>query len=403
MNLFSIRMLTAICFFSSLGQALSPRWNLNDVSYLYPIPKNTLETTENLLKPGDSGPYGGLLPQSVFEMVPTLNNGGSGQIQAYEHELKVVGLRIDPCPNSFIPSECSPEIRLVWQLVSIDEDTKAWTTQDATVHSFYKLSSADFEVVKRSLYQLKMSNAALEVSTELQPLGIHPAFLNPATRVGFTRTLNDLIRSHCGEQNLVKVTFMRLLTPNIWWRFGGIVKNQAKQWVPVGIPRLTINFQDIFNSAPETASQVNFPGKEMDAIFNILPGNYPAEDDLTTVINHGFRADDETDREDFTQKISAVERFQNPRFTNPNNLDCASCHFADSTRFYINTRFPDLALWQTKYNFVNPNKGSYDLSNSTIVPRATRAIRAFGYFGDQPAINQRVIHDSAESAEWLNR
>lgn len=396
------RFLPVVFFALGLSSAKANNWNLNDVSYLYSLPLNSIETTDHLLKPIDEGILGPLLSREIFNKIPTLNNAGNGQTTTYEVELKVVGVRFDPCPQTIGPVACQPEIRLVWQPIQFDSDIGQWTSQDASVHTFYRISRVNFEKVKATLLNIKKQNEKFNVVTNRLPLGVHPGFLNAQTRGSFIQDLNSLIKNQCGDENLYKVTFMRLLTHNIWWRFGGLIKHQD-QWNHVMVPRLNMNFQDIFNSAQEVAGGANFPGKEMDAIFNIQPETYPAEDDLTTVVNHGFRKNNDEDLVDFKDKISAIERFQNPKFTSPNDLDCASCHFADSTRFYVNSRFPELTPWQTQFRFSNPDESRYDISNSTIVPRATRVVRAFGYFGSQPAINQRVINDSVESAEWLNR
>lgn len=196
---------------------------------------------------------------------------------------------------------------------------------------------------------------------------------------------------------------MSLLTANVWWRFGGFTLAKNKTWTPIEIPRIKMTSQDIFNSAIEEYPPILNPGTAMDAVINVLPPDYPEEDDLLPVINNGFRSNDDSDRDVFLNKISAIDRFRNPRQTNPETLDCATCHFADASRYYIGTRFADLKGVSSPFIFANPNNKIFNLENSTIATSATRIVRAFGYFGDQPAVNQRAINDSAESAHWLNQ
>jgi hypothetical protein len=45
----------------------------------------------------------------------------------------------------------------------------------------------------------------------------------------------------------------------------------------------------------------------------------------------------------------------------------------------------------------------YDMTNVTPTIWDTRRIRAFGYFGDGPAISQRVINESADVADIINQ
>ncbi|MBL7554475.1 MAG: hypothetical protein JNM24_01540 [Bdellovibrionaceae bacterium] len=390
-----------VLFFTAFSQANELTWNLNDVSYLMKIPNKVTETTVHLLSPYSKGSKGELLPHAIFQRLPTLNNAGNGMEIAYKQELKVVSIRIDPCPNSFDPSLCQPEIRLIWQPLEIDRDENRWFAQDAAVHTFYKLNHDQFATLKKELWQLKMINQSKAISTHKLPLQVHPALLNETTAQNFNKTLNTILLKNCGEENLVKVTFMSLLTPNVWWRFGGIVPGSAK-WENLKIPRLIPTFQDIFNSAFEPVSMIHNPGVEMDAIFNIHPDNYPENDNIFEVINRGFRYNDDNDYPVFKNKLDAVERFRNPHFSNPNTLDCASCHYADATKFYSEKRFPTLKDVNSYYAFKNPNSSLFNLENNTIAKEATRVVRAFGYFDNKPAINQRTINDSAESAHWLN-
>lgn len=386
------------------AQSVLAQWNLNDVSFLFPLPTSN-ESRDALLGPQATADQGSLLPFKIFSQLPTLNNGGDGSALTYSEELRVVAVRIDPCAPAPVPRACNAEIRLVWQPVSWDGQTRQWTTQDASVHTFYGIMPEEFSNLRRDLWSLKQSLQPWGISTEDRPLGIHPGFLDPRSRGPFSRQLKETILKYAGEKSLYKVTFMRLLTAQVWWRFGGIIKAEDQsegEFNPVLVARTGMKFQDIFNSATETEDLQNLPGREMDAVFNFQPPEYPEQDDLMPVINRGYRTNNALDHDVFQNKIAAIDRFQNPLHTNPHTLDCASCHFADAARFYINLRFPDLAPVKSLDAFQNPEPQAFDLTNLTIAKQATRVIRAFGYFDSRPAIIQRTIHDSADSAHWLN-
>lgn len=377
------------------------QWNLNDVSYLFKIPTAKIDNTDTMLGPMNSGNKGELLPLAWYERTPVLYNSENGRGSLYQKELKAVSVRIDPCPNTYDPKACSPEIRIVWQPVIYDQFVNTWAAQDAALHSFYRLTKSEFDLLKKDLWDLKLENKKSSIDTGKLPLGIHPALLNPNTTAKFNSKLQTIFLKNCGEKNLFKVTFMSLLTPNIWWRFGGVEKRNADNIGRIEIPRLGFGSQDIFNSAIEEDEPVYNPGTEMDAMMT-LPNDYPELDDLLPMLNHGMRHNDKKDHDVFVQKLQTVERFRNPHKTNPTNLDCASCHFADDAAFYAGQRFADLKKFESPESYKNPNPALFDLSNTSIGLKGTRLTRAFGYFESKPSISQRAIHDSAETAQWMN-
>jgi|GEM_PF-2050626 len=374
-------------------------WNILDVSYLLTLPKNNEVTNDEMVSPKTKGKLGTLVNFDLYNRLPPLDNAGNGQQTMYDKDLKLVGVRVDPCPNTQEEKKCSPEVRLVWQPIVYDIDDKKWTASDASLHTFYSLSKNEFSLLAKDLWNLKLENQKMGVDTSKSPLNIHPALFKSSK---FFPSLKNIILSYCGEKNLKKLTFMSLLTRNVWWRFGGIELKKGK-WEVVIVPRVNLAFIDIFNSAFEENPPKNNPGKAMDGIFNIFPDDYPSEDNIFSLINNYERFNDERDLPVFKTKLSAVDRFMNPLKTNPTNLDCASCHFADNAKFYAESRFPELKGFQSKDAFKNPNTAIYNVSNQTIGNKGTRLVRAFGYFYELPSINQRVIHDSVDSAEWMNK
>lgn len=394
-------ILTFSLILYSFNLMAEDQWNLNDVSYLFKIPTAKADNTDSMLGPTNSGHQGELLPLSWYERIPVLYNSENGRAILYQKELKAVSVRIDPCPNTFDPKACSPEVRIVWQPLIYDQYVKSWASQDAALHSFYKLTKAEFDGLKKDLWELKLENKKSSIDTTKLPLGIHPAFLNSNITKEFNSKLQNIFLKNCGEKNLVKLTFMSLITPNIWWRFGGVEILNTGKIGRVEIPRIGFGFQDIFNSAIEEDEPIYNPGTEMDAMIT-LPNEYPELDDLLPMLNHGMRHNDKRDRNVFVQKLEAVERFRNPHKTNPTNLDCASCHFADDASFYAGQRFSDLKKFQSSESYKNPNSAVFDLTNTSIGLKGTRLTRAFGYFEAKPSISQRTIHDSAETAHWMN-
>ncbi|MCB9027394.1 MAG: hypothetical protein H6625_13820 [Bdellovibrionaceae bacterium] len=377
------------------------KWNLNDVSYLFSIPNSPSENLNHLLQPTSSGSRGELLSSTIQDKIPTLLNAGKGNLTLLKGAVRLISFRFDPCPTTS-PQVCNPELRLVWQPIELDEFENKWLSRDAALHSFYSLNDKDFKNLKQDLLDLKDNNKKQNVSTEFKPLYIHPAIENASTKEEFLKSLNQIILKYCGVKNLYKVTFMSLLVPTRWWRFGSFVVDKDDNWQMERIPRLQTFTTDLFNVGLEPSGSSQGPGEAMDAIINILPEDYPVEDDISTLINFGYRQNNDDDFKIFKENLKAVERFRNPHRTNSANLDCASCHFADAAKFYAGKRFPELNNFKTMFDYENPNPNSFNLKNKTVANEATRILRAFGYFDDEPAISQRTINDSAESANWLN-
>jgi hypothetical protein len=386
-------------------------WNLNDVSILYPLPKLADTSDSNLLRPSSRGNLGALLPESIYEKIGTLSNASEVGSQTYEN-LKALAVRFDPCPASEpLSSDCAPELRVVWQPVTWDESIHLWTTEDAAIHTFYKLTKKQFSDLKTGFLDAKIEAGKLGVSTENIALGIHPAMLNIKSKKQFQLRINALLLANIGEQNMYRYTFMKLFVPMNWWKFfSGAQKNFATNtWESVSIPLLQTTEEDILNDSPDLDPQTNLSIGMDASIFTLYA--YPEKYNLRYIISTGFRktySAQEPDRADYVQfeeQLATIHKLQNPHLSNPHTVDCAHCHYADASLNFAVRIFPEL---KGKYlvhsdHYLNPNSTRFNLENTTIAPLSTKIVRAFGYFENQPAINQRVINDSAESANYLNK
>ena len=386
--------------FSQTLSASQMQWNLNDVSYLFKLPTGNAQAPVTLLGPNDQAGAGPLLPAKLYGRLPTLLIDGSGNTTVYEQALRVVGARIDPCPGGETAA-CSPQVRLIWQPVEFDKFAGTWLARDAAVHCFYGLSPAELELLKQDLWEIKKKFAGLGVDTRLKALDVHPALRNERTADAFNREIQRALLKYVGEGNLERITYVALLVPTKWWRFGAFEKDRDGTWHAADIPRLDTPTVDIFNVAVYDGIGLG-PEKGIDAVFNVLPEDYPEADNIFAVINKGYRFNDPRDRSVFRGKLDAIARFQNPRKTNVDNLDCAACHYADATRYYMGNRFRELEQTGSTEDFENPDPEVFNLENRTLAATSTRNVRAFGFFGDEPVVSQRTINESALSAHWLN-
>ena len=391
----------ALSLYTVMSHAVTvSSWNLNDVSILFALPQDGPNAPLGLLGPQTRGEAGELLPESVYRELPTLYQPGRGNESLYTQSLRVVGLRVDPCP----PSErrgCRAELRLIWQPVEYDEEASQWLVRDAAVHATYRLHHDEIDRLLGQLWELKRANQRLGVVTDGLPLSVHPALGSPATASSFSHAMKALVLRYARSDRLHRVTFTALRVPKRWWRFGALEKIGENDWQRVDIPRLGATSMDVFNVAVEDGVGLG-PERGLDGMFNVLPEEYPEPDNLLPLINKGYRFNDERDRSVFTEKLDAVARFRNPLLSNADELDCASCHYADAARYYAENRFPELRDAKPVTRFRNPDPSLFVLTNNSIVARSARVVRAFGYHDAEPAISQRTINESAAVADWLN-
>ncbi len=381
-------------------------WNLNDVSYLMKLPRAN-ERADHLLKADSSSELGPIIPKSMYDRIGFLSNASNDTQHTYQN-LRALSFRFDPCPaETDVKQACRPEIRVVFQPVVFDKYDQKFTTEDAAIHTFYRLSAEQFDSVKIGLLSLKNEMQKQGVSTEGAPLGIHPAIQNAKTSEKFITAFNLLILKNIGEANLYKTTFMKLFVTDNWWKFFvGFIKDEKGNWIHNSIPRHGGTEIDIINDATEVNPQTGLVD-EADVSFFVL-GSYPKNDDLRYIVSTAFRKTytskyaDQSDYEQFRDKIGATHRFQNPNKTNPLTLDCVHCHYADAAQRFAKKVFPELetSIAQHKDKYVPNTK--YNIENHTKTILSTKIVRAFGFMNDEPSIMTRTINDSAESANWLN-
>lgn len=372
-------LLTLFVIFSS--SVVLAKWDLNDVSYLMPLPKENLERS-NLLGLGASGAQGELLPTSLTQQIPGLSFFLSRAEE--EKVLRVVSVRIDPCFERPVPYPCEKQIRMVWQPVI--QNPFGIVAVDAALHSFYTLSDAQFESL---LIEVKQWKTRFEVNVQGKPLQIHPVLAtNPEALKSFT----DLILKYAGQKTLSRVTAMVLRGTDNTWAFAEYKVNGDTLDMQF-IPRLDRKSQAYINQIT--------PDEERFTQGGMAPAPVDRDNVNYSVADTDFfiqNADEETIRNEYRSSLA----IQNPKKYSAATMDCVSCHVAQNATTWLSKTYPELSnsvnLAADKYH--NP---SYDLTNLSRQKNNFLIIRAFGYYGSEPAISQRVINESAEVADSLNR
>ena len=355
------------------------QWDLNDVSYLLPLPSSMQQDT--LLRMTTQTSSGPLLNPDFASQIPPLT------LPMRDHELvaslRVVAIRIDPCFPLPTPQNCQRQIRLVWQPLGLDR-RQVVTTADAALHSFFRLSNEEFISLLTDIATWKRR---YQFSTRGQPLTLHPAWQRPGALLDFQR----IILRYVGPRNFTRVTAMFLRGAGNMWAFVSYELRNGKL-TPQPIARLNGKTSQTFvNLAMPTQSfqgQGMVPKPDTDDTFDQLL-HLPAQATVGTeeIIRQSFRS---------------IYRTENPKIFNPENMDCVSCHITQPVKHFYFSKRPDLKLDQMwgQSQYLNSR---YNLKNLSPDRHDTQIIRAFGYFGNKPVISQRVINESADVADFLNR
>jgi hypothetical protein len=374
--------LTALLGLVSMG---AQSWDLNDVSYLLPLPGP--EQFEDLawFRPSSVGSAGDLLPRVALEQLPPLANILTRD-QAYSL-LRVVGVRVDPD----FAGTGRAQIRMVWQPVVARTLTDGRTqvlTVDCAVHTFYELSRVEFSSLTAKLQELKQQN---RISTAGLPLGVHPVLSSQGMGGVFGSALARLFLSYSGARRLSRITVMTLEGRANQWNFSGVDLHEGKSQ-PIIIPRVEALMQVFTNS--------------MIPPSGFFGGAFPAasrlhsEDAIDLLLSDSENLVSHVETPELRQIANAVHRIENPLIHSPENVDCVSCHTSQQARLWLDHRIPELHALESPFKFAAPQ--GMDFTNHSDTQRFVNGLRAFGYQGMKPAVSQRVIHESAAVAQALN-
>jgi hypothetical protein len=353
-------------------------WDLNDVSYLMPLP--TQINNDGLLRFESEGARGPLLTADLILNLPVIAAGFDAGVE--QDTLRVVGVRIDPCFPLPTPQSCQRQIRLIWQPISLDPRTRQVSTTDAAVHSFYLLSDTDFSALLKDLANWKKK---FKVRTQGLPLQVHPAWKKDSD--SSLREFEKIILKYAGQENLMRVTVMILGGADNLWQFVGfsVVNGQLQE---IMIPRLSLSSAQTFVNSSNT---------------DIFRGGFAPKPQGEDLLNHLIlNSDGLKDQDELIQKeVGAAYKIENPKFYTPENMDCVSCHTAQTARLWSLRNRPQLKLDQV-WDSVSYKNLKYNLSNNSPEVWNTHNLRGFGYFERGMALSQRVINESAEVADAIN-
>jgi hypothetical protein len=176
------------------------------------------------------------------------------------------------------------------------------------------------------------------------------------------------------------------------WLFGAFEFKNG-ELVTMTIPRLGKNTAQSFVNVVTSGDVFSGGG--------IAGARAAGDDTLSNLVAESQRV--RTGNEDVIRKeLSAAYKIENPKSYNPENMDCVSCHVAQTARLWVDRKRKDIATQDiaSQFGYLNP---AYNLANVSDEPWHTQQLRALGYHNKKVSIAQRAINESAEVADAINR
>ncbi len=357
------------------------KFGMNDVSILFPLP--AADKFQQLWGTEFQTQNGVLLPENYFLKLPVMVLKPNAEIK---DNIKVIGLRIDPCFNEQVgPVKCEKQIRLIWQPLSVVQNTV--TTLDASIHTFYSLTDSEFSGLIDELKKINSNYPdRLTAQTYLQ---LNPILKSETLSGNYFKALTSLIQKYTGENKLTRMTFMIIAGGENVWIFGGFnILNQTA--IPIQIPRINARIQEFRNSAGPMP-------------FWFQGGIYPEpkqKSNLNILVKDSRQLSPENEAEIIEATRSAFQ-FENPKLHNPGTVDCVSCHAAQVAKSWSMKQYPWLDLSNQLLADIYQNTNN-DIRNASPMQIHTDILRSFGYFMNRPFVAQRTINETSEVVDALN-
>lgn len=408
--------------FAAVNSFASDTWNLNDVTYIFPLPNG--KTIDASVRASDLDSTGQpvfslktlfTVSGANFDTGPDANRAShmlipgdllvrSPGFDAYQ-DLFLVAARIDPCFKDKFTDPCRRQIRAVWQPV---DGWKIGNPQaaDAAVHTFYDLSASEFEKLMNDLKSLKN---AYQINTDGLALGIHPAFSQNSISP-FQLDFKKLLLRNISSQKMSRMALVTLKGSSISW---DLLSKDFVNGVQVPVK--------IFPNNKEDQGMVNIDGLKAFKNFTFSSeGDRSVVDaiqsrKLYTEKDRGFMGFSLSSPEQGDQLLSVAAdsrtllsspekareiltragRVEDPSKNLPGTVDCVSCHIANAVKLLANVRGETLP--------VPANSGLHNLSNNSKFYGDTHELRMLGYVTDQMQIADRSIYEAALVADYLNK
>ena len=404
------------------------RFDVNDVSFLWPAPHSKEDVSQLLsadepIADGSNSTW----PKDAFDAIIskaqtiaiTNGSGGTNKIDfgsfggqfSQRSTWKLVAFRVDPSAPGASPQVTgvfgsSPQLRLIFQPVTIDQASGAVQVHDFTAHlvfSFIKgfdppaaaggLPRAlpdrqTFGAIVADLKDLKLGLEAAKVHTAGK-LAVHPGL--QLKTPGFSEKVKTFVKKYVRSDRLTAAAFMGIQGTEPWIFFAMTKKPDGTFVVPphpvlgdTAAQMLTFKGSTAVMPQPKATNIDGTRGVTTSVLF---PTATPEK--LNAVVFNGLPRPQFKDIPDI---------IANPGRTNFFNADCVSCH-SESTR----RRVLKINVQDNQFRYVLPD-GISEVDDG-VLPTSVWNVRNFGWFpdGPSPTATLRTANESAESADYINR
>jgi hypothetical protein len=379
--------------------AQAPKLDVNDVSLLFPIAWNANDRGQ-MLSLSDSATQGALLTKTMFDSAfstiatqhPLANSPALALAKPYE-PWRVVAVRFDPCaPHTDNAKACALQLRLVVQpIVDMNPDIARYFDKasvgalDYAMHLAFELPASD---AAKAVAELRALKASSPVATTGRVLHVHPAMAQEGIAGGFAARLKKFILNFAGEKRLSKITV-----------FGGnepTTRGEGTRWA---------FSENIIAGGKLTPAALLGCGAAKVQVFD--SGNFETnaflpipttQNSLDTYFTREMRT------ESFTNKTgplhSKAERartsIENPGLQTIANTDCVSCHLAQ-----VQSKGRPEGVAVADLQFKAP--AGKTVARSAFLADKGYVFRMFGHVQTQLGVAQRVINESAVTADYIDR
>jgi hypothetical protein len=386
---------------------------MTDVTILYPTPEKW-DFVDDMLGPSSEDARGELLPASLFAQIANLPAppmiGPDGNMVDPQKKLfakwadnfaylRIVGIRLDPCfgqTSNLGAQDCLSTIRLVGQFLfpRASNDSRPVFDSAAAVHLFYKLSQADFASLAKEMLALRISTGLPLQKGLVSPQqdGVHPTLKEQGLRGAYATALKAIILKYAGERTLARIAFSvqdragngggyynQQQNPDTRWVFGGF-EHYDGRLVPLNIASL----------GDYTGLQTvdSFPSQRGDKDPVTVSPAIAITDNVLGAFNPVKQPNGSFAMTNLDKGRVAARKLQNPNDYTARTADCVSCHMAKQ------------ALFNQPASDLDFKSYTFRLDHT---PELAGPFRMFGWDQGRPVITARVVNETANVLEFLNK
>jgi len=425
-----------LAYFAGGLSAAEPKLDMNDVSWLWPVPQTASELATVIsmdsLRSEDGKPVWS--DEQFADLIRTVEGDasklGTSQIGLEDSfrdkaTWKIVAMRVDPTApgghTAIVDAfSSSPQIRLIVQPVDVRGGRAI--VHDVAVHMVYDFlrdgvdakgrklpDRAAFKKIVKDLEQLKSISEQGGAATTGKPLGVHPGL--KANVDGLHSEIRKFLGRHLSSDKLTAMAIMGLDGKNPDpWMFLALAKFPpgANRFGPVPfLPLQMIDFRTlkvspapIVNNRAPITNRLVIPAAERLGVSTAALFNRTIDKNALASIGNDGTAD-VTDGEAKNRDIPDI--VADPKASHFFNTDCVSCH-TESTR--------RIRLGFSPGNFAFRVDGSVPPVDPEVLPKDDWNLRNFGWFpphafiGGGPTVataTQRTANETAEVVAFIER